>query len=861
LTSNQQPVTSNEKPATSNEKGGFKMIGSLYSGISGLKANTDAMSVIGDNIANVNTTGFKSSRASFADVLSGVTGNEIGQGVMMTGQNADWTQGAPESTGNATDLAITGDGLFVVQDSSGMEYYTRAGNFQFDNVGNLVTHDGMIVQGYKIDSATGVLGAVSNITIESGNCSPLVTSEMTVNLNLNADDTNGLDESVGSTLTVDCINPDSDIIFTAVNGGTSGNDISIEYIDSGAAGLSVSVSEDAITVNLGGAVVTSADIAAAINADIDASLLVTAMAEGDGDGEITAIVHAALTVAGGNADSDITFTAVNGGTAGNDISIEYIDSLAGGLSVSVSGDVITVDLGGAAATADQVITAIDANADAARLVTAVEANGDGAGNVTAPTVSADLSGGKGTSIHAALTVDCTNANSDITFTAVNGGTAGNDISIEYIDSLAGGLSVSVSGDVITVDLGGAAATADQVITAIDADADAARLVTADVANGDGTGAVEFKVPAALSGGIDDIPKEMSNLSGGGGGAELTVDCTNANSDITFTAVNEGTAGNNISIEYVDPGAVNQALGIVVDDSNSDDIIITVNLATDAAGAITSTASGIATAINTNADAALLVSASAEGKGIVEAKVVDNLAGGVEVPDNTPDIYSNTITAYDSKGSAVDVTVQYTCVGHGRWVWDANPSDGSSSSTGVISFDEKGKLSYPAANPTITITGLSNGAEDLEIEWNLVGNNNFTGYALLSSTSSQIQNGYAAGTLQSVSVDDEGFVVKAYSNGHLIPGYRIALADFSSYAGLARTGDNLYSESRVSGQPTFGIPGNGGLGGINSRSLEMSNVDLATEFVRMITTQRAFQANSRVITTSDEILQELINLKR
>jgi len=354
---------------------------------------------------------------------------------------------------------------------------------------------------------------------------------------------------------------------------------------------------------------------------------------------------------------------------------------------------------------------------------------------------------------------------------------------------------------------------------------------------------------------------MSNLSGGGGGAELTVDCTNANSDITFTAVNEGTAGNNISIEYVDPGAVNQALGIVVDDSNSDDIIITVNLATDAAGAITSTASGIATAINTNANAALLVSASAEGKGIVEAKVVDNLAGGVEVQDNTPDIYSNTMTAYDSKGSSVDVTVQYTCVGQGRWVWDVTPSDGSSSSTGVISFDEKGKLSYPAANPTITITGLSNGAEDLEIEWNLVGNNNFTGYALLSSTSSQIQNGYAAGTLQSVSVDDEGFVVKAYSNGQLIPGYRIALAGFSSYAGLARTGGNLYSESLTSGQPIFGTPGNGGLGGINSRSLEMSNVDLATEFVRMITTQRAFQANSRVITTSDEILQELINLKR
>ncbi len=111
------------------------------------------------------------------------------------------------------------------------------------------------------------------------------------------------------------------------------------------------------------------------------------------------------------------------------------------------------------------------------------------------------------------------------------------------------------------------------------------------------------------------------------------------------------------------------------------------------------------------------------------------------------------------------------------------------------------------------------------------------------------------------MDNEGFVVNAYSNGKLIPGYRIALAGFSSYDGLSRTGNNLYAESLVSGQPTFGTPGSGSLGSINSRSLEMSNVDLATEFVRMITTQRAFQASSRVITTSDEILQELISLKR
>ena len=621
------------------------MIGSLYSGISGLKANTDAMSVIGDNIANVNTTGFKSSKASFADVLSGVTGKEIGQGVIMSGQKTDWTQGAPESTGNATDLAITGDGLFVVRDSAGAIHYTRVGNFQFDNAGNLVTHDDMIVQGYEIDPATGTLGAVGNITITSGNSQPLVTSEMSVNLNLNVDDTNGLDESVGAVLTVagNPLESYSDVTYTAVKGGAEGNNISVEYTTAGTE-LTVSVAGDVITVDFAlGSPPTAAEIAEFINTDpsagaVAARALVTVTTDGDGDGTIVNAAAAAVSLVGGGGAAAVT---VDGAGAGND---------------------------------------------------------------------------------------------DITYTAVTGGTAGNDIKVVHVGTAGTPLEVIVVGDVITVKFNSS------------------------------------NVPSA---------------------------------------------------------------------------------------------SDVATAINTNVDAALLVSASAEGDGSGDVANVGIIAltGGVEVSDNTPDVYSNTITVYDSKGSAVDVTAQYTCIGQGRWVWDMNPSDGSSSSTGVISFDENGKLSYPVTNPTIEITGLSNGAEDLAIEWDLVNNDNFTGYALLSSTSSQTQNGYAAGTLQGVSVDNEGFVVNAYSNGKLIPGYRVALADFSSYDGLFRTGNNLYSESLVSGQPTFGTPGSGSLGIINSRSLEMSNVDLATEFVRMITTQRAFQASSRVITTSDEILQELINLKR
>jgi flagellar hook protein FlgE len=137
----------------------------------------------------------------------------------------------------------------------------------------------------------------------------------------------------------------------------------------------------------------------------------------------------------------------------------------------------------------------------------------------------------------------------------------------------------------------------------------------------------------------------------------------------------------------------------------------------------------------------------------------------------------------------------------------------------------------------------------------------TGYAKDSNVTFQYQDGYAPGSLRGISVDEEGYVTAIYSNGELTPVYQLVLADFASYDGLTKMGQNLYAESRESGQALEGIPSTGRLGSISPNSLEMANVDIAEEFVKMITTQRAFQANSRVITPSDEILQEVINIKR
>ena len=120
------------------------MIGSLFAGISGLNVNSTAMSVIGDNIANVNTTGFKSNTSLFSNVLSqaiGGGGGSIGRGVQLWGVSESWGQGTLESTTNSTDLAINGKGFFIVNDESGLPYYTRAGSFRFNADGDLVNPD------------------------------------------------------------------------------------------------------------------------------------------------------------------------------------------------------------------------------------------------------------------------------------------------------------------------------------------------------------------------------------------------------------------------------------------------------------------------------------------------------------------------------------------------------------------------------------------------------------------------------------------------------------------------------------------------------------------------------------------------
>ena len=169
------------------------MLTSLYTGISGLNASSTSMDVIGDNIANLNTTAFKASRVSFGDVLSetlngGAGSSQIGRGVAVKNVSPQFTQGSFESTGNALDLAVDGDGLFVVADGS-TKYYTRDGHFALDKNENVVNAEGYVLQGYLADANGNITGTTGNLSFSSQQSQPSVTSQATIAVNLDATQT------------------------------------------------------------------------------------------------------------------------------------------------------------------------------------------------------------------------------------------------------------------------------------------------------------------------------------------------------------------------------------------------------------------------------------------------------------------------------------------------------------------------------------------------------------------------------------------------------------------------------------------------------------------------------------------------
>ncbi|MCP5048421.1 MAG: flagellar hook-basal body complex protein [bacterium] len=247
-------------------------------------------------------------------------------------------------------------------------------------------------------------------------------------------------------------------------------------------------------------------------------------------------------------------------------------------------------------------------------------------------------------------------------------------------------------------------------------------------------------------------------------------------------------------------------------------------------------------------------------------------------------YSASTTIFDSKGAPHTITIDFTHTGlnaatNDEWAYSvtipgADLTAGvagtpSVLAAGTLEFDGTGTLTLvdgaAIADVVVPITAYSNGANaNAVFSWDLVDANGvplITGYPIPSATTSTNTDGFPPGTLTSVIIDSEGVLQGVYDNGRVEDVAQLAVALFNNPKGLLRDGRNLYSETNASGNAAIGAAATGGRGTVIGSSREASNVDMATEFTQMLVFERGYQANSKIITVSDTVIQTAISLVR
>ena len=233
------------------------------------------------------------------------------------------------------------------------------------------------------------------------------------------------------------------------------------------------------------------------------------------------------------------------------------------------------------------------------------------------------------------------------------------------------------------------------------------------------------------------------------------------------------------------------------------------------------------------------------------------AAAFDPNDATTYNFSNGMTIYDSLGAQHQLRLFYVKSAANTWNLHSQIDGGATTAQTNLVFNSSGVLTGGGAQTfSLPITGGA--ATPLSVAMDF---SNITQFGSASSLTDQTQDGFTAGSFQSLSIDSEGRVVAQFTNGQTRTLAQIVLSRFTNPNGLTRSGENGFAATIDSGAPLDGAPTNNGLGRLISQTIEQSNVDLGKEFVDMIITQRAFQANSRVITTSDEMISELVNLKR
>jgi flagellar hook protein FlgE len=712
------------------------MMLSLNSGISGLKSLQSEMDVIGNNISNVNTTGYKSGRITFQDALSqtmtgatspgsmaeglgGTNPLQMGLGVGIGSIDTQFGQGNLQTTGNTTDLAIQGSAFFVVANGADKSY-TRDGSFSLDASGHLVMPgNGLVLQGYNADE-NGVIPSTatpSGITIPYNTQAPAkATSEIDFARNLNAD------SSAEGTVTT------SNRFLAPTDGTTALTSLS----DSKGQPLLIQPSDvltfSAQNVGTGNTVSTTFPVAT-----------------GSTLNQLAASLQTFLTTTAGAAGTTVT---VNGTT--------------GQLQIHAGSTISQLQVSSVRPTSDSLV------ANALSFPSTITGGTlDSTTSLLRPAETTDLLSNVFDSNGNPIGVD-----------PVTGNTVG----------LQTGDTIGVSGSV-----GGSATTKSSLaytagVTTM-ADLLAAIQNQFKLPQTDGTLNNNQTVTLNAAGAADNMPEGVIVVRGLPGSA--------------FALTNLSIQGNDSNNTTPSPTNFNANLGFQEQQTARD------------AGAVTSS-----------------------------------------------------ITAYDANGSPHNISVTFTkSQVSNQWYWQA-----ATAGTEQIQGGGAGKITF---GPDGTVSSFSfddnagklmidpkDGSLPMEIDLNPGGAGKFTGltqFNAASTAAATSQDGHTMGSLQSISIGLDGIITGQFTNGVTRSLAQVEVADFTNPQGLTHESASVYAESANSGEPVFGRPGSQSTSTIASGSLEGSNVDLAGQFTEMITAQRAYQANAKVITTSDQLLQTLVGI--
>ncbi len=958
------------------------MLRSLYSAVSGIDVNQKSMDVIGNNIANVNTIGFKTGRAVFQDMLSqtltagktpsdsrgGINPRQVGSGAYLVAVDNIFEQGVIKTTARTHDIAIEGNGFFVLRGEGTDKYYSRAGDFNFDRTGYLVSPSGYRVQGWMADPVTGVLEyntqskdlyiteahktmqakATTGINY-AGILDTRATSSMydftkmltqaseTQNIFSLLDDSgSGLDLSqtdkvrvrahiAKQTVMGDIANADGQPVNlqagkSAITMNVGGTDYTFRYVssDSGAANGDFNTMEDLVdelndvfdnnaAFGTIGSQQTLASLkegkltitcASTVTFKIDSfsstsnlymnNILEKLSGTYSGNGKSSAEMFYQQDINAGNDFKDLGELAsqvdgvINGSViTGGAFKAEYLDNNFGlndGERISIVTDQFTATFtyktGSASATLNQFHTVNDL----AQLI-AAHSNGYLQVQVVGNSFDVQLRGGMGPITF--NTVDtlgvppatATGASPylDGILQKLEGVTLNTGNTSVHVEEIAGKGRLAYSMDSVTI------ATASQTLSGFSV----MKLTSGDIFNtnvlidqggtltsGDSTSSYQFLTTATE----DTLLVDLFNLTGDSFDFTEGVTTINfkANVDkIPLTAANSYTVAVNSTVKDM-MTALEQYLQLGDSFNKKQNVTIT---------------DGVMSVIGEEGGANDITGLSMSAEPVTTLNTFYNFGTTAEKTQAaTGGRFVTDMTIYDQQGNEHVVKFDFALFNSEKNEWAMRIStddpyaklsiNGATTNELVMRFNANGTPSYMydrfatpihvVADPTINYDP-GNGTNTISnIDLNLGTTGKFDGLVISAANNSlslNDQDGYALGVLQDKLFNPAGEIVGYYTNGEIRTIGQVALATFQNNQGLMKVGDTMFAETGNSGQAAIGVPQSGSRGQIASSALEQSNVDLSSEFVNMIVTQRGFQANSRVVTTSDEMIQELLNLKR